>query len=72
MLQVDNVSFAYPARPAPAGRDILSGVSFHVSRGAVVGLLGPNGSGKTTLLRIVDGDAAAADRARVASTATTC
>jgi iron complex transport system ATP-binding protein len=54
LLLVDNVTFAYPSRLAPAGRDILTGVSFHVSRGAVVGLLGPNGSGKTTLLRIVD------------------
>ena len=31
----------------------LSGVSFDVHAGTVVGLLGPNGAGKTTLVRIL-------------------
>ena len=34
---------------------MLDGVSFDVSRGTILGLLGPNGSGKTTLLRIMAG-----------------
>ena len=33
----------------------LSGVSFRLDRGTVVGLIGPNGSGKTTLLNVING-----------------
>jgi ATPase subunit of ABC transporter with duplicated ATPase domains len=42
----------------PDGRVLLDEVSFRVSDGAVVALVGANGSGKTTLLRIVAGDLA--------------
>jgi ABC-2 type transport system ATP-binding protein len=31
----------------------LSGVSFDVARGTVLGLLGPNGAGKTTMIRVL-------------------
>lgn len=37
------------------GHQILRDVSFEVSSGAWIGLLGPNGSGKTTLLRAIGG-----------------
>ncbi|HVN86289.1 MAG TPA: ABC transporter ATP-binding protein [Candidatus Binatia bacterium] len=33
----------------------IDGVSFHVGRGEIIGLLGPNGSGKTTIMRILTG-----------------
>lgn len=38
-----------------AGRVVLDGVEFQVTRGEIVGLLGPNGAGKTTCLRILTG-----------------
>lgn len=34
---------------------VLHGVSLHVPRGGITGVLGPNGSGKTTLLRLLSG-----------------
>ena len=36
-------------------REVLRGVSFDVSRGALVALMGPSGSGKTTVLRAIAG-----------------
>jgi len=48
-LQADNISFDY------SGRRVLHHVSFSVSRGEIVSLLGPNGCGKTTLLKILLG-----------------
>ena len=38
------------------GREILRGVSFGLTSGMKLGLVGPNGSGKTTLLRAMTGE----------------
>lgn len=38
-----------------AGRMVLSDIGFSVTRGEILGILGPNGSGKTTLLRCLAG-----------------
>jgi iron complex transport system ATP-binding protein len=54
LLRADNVWFDYGANTASAA-PVLSGVSAHVARGSIVGILGPNGSGKTTLLRLLSG-----------------
>ncbi|MCB0193108.1 MAG: ABC-F family ATP-binding cassette domain-containing protein [Anaerolineae bacterium] len=49
MLRISNLSKRY------GDELILADVSFLVSHGERVGLVGPNGSGKTTLLRIIAG-----------------
>jgi ABC-2 type transport system ATP-binding protein len=47
MLEVEDLTKRY------AGRAAVSGLSFVVGRGEIVGLLGPNGAGKSTTLRIL-------------------
>lgn len=47
MVQVSDLSKRYGSVAA------VSGVSFEVGQGQVVGLLGPNGAGKTTIMRIL-------------------
>ena len=45
-LAFENVSFSYGKLP------IVTGLSFSIAEGSVVGVLGPNGAGKTTLVRL--------------------
>ncbi len=52
LLEADNISLT------AGGRTLLSGLSFVLSPGLRLGLLGPNGSGKTTLLRALAGEIA--------------
>ena len=49
MIKVENLTKRY------AGVRALSGVSFEVGRGEIVGFLGPNGAGKSTTMRILTG-----------------
>ena len=50
ILNAQGISKAYGANP------LFQNVSFTVSEGDRIGLIGPNGSGKTTLLRILAGE----------------
>jgi ABC-2 type transport system ATP-binding protein len=47
MIEVHDLTKRYPGRAA------VTGVSFSVERGQIVGLLGPNGAGKSTIMRIL-------------------
>lgn len=48
-LEVRNISKAY------GDRNVLKNISFDISKGQIVGLLGKNGVGKTTLLKLMAG-----------------
>jgi ATP-binding cassette subfamily B protein len=49
-IDFDTVSFAYPSRPETSA---LHGVSFHVSPGERVAIVGPSGAGKTTIFALL-------------------
>ena len=49
LLEVNSVSMFF------GGLAALSGVSFGVEKGEILGLIGPNGAGKTTLFNCVNG-----------------
>lgn len=49
MIQIENLSKSFDDHLA------LKGVSLHVKKGSVYGLVGPNGSGKTTLIKCLCG-----------------
>ncbi len=51
IIELEDVNFRYPQ----AQNNCLHNVSFNISRGDIVSLMGPNGSGKTTLLKIISG-----------------
>ncbi len=49
MIEVENLSKRYGPTLA------VTGVSFNVQKGEVLGFLGPNGAGKTTTMRVITG-----------------
>jgi ATP-binding cassette subfamily B protein len=48
-IEFDDVSFSYQSDRSPA----LNGVSFTVTPGSIVGIVGRSGSGKTTITRLI-------------------
>lgn len=48
MLELKNIYKSYK-------RDILKGISFSISRGEIVGIVGANGCGKSTIVSIITG-----------------
>ena len=50
MIRIRDITFSYNA-----GKPVLNGLSFQLSDGEKVGLVGPNGCGKTTLFHLIMG-----------------
>lgn len=51
ILELKDVSFAYPGRSEP----VLRGINLRLHPGEIVGILGATGSGKTTMARLMTG-----------------
>src|SRR5207247_1873106 len=49
-IQFQNVSFSYPSRPH---HKVLQDISFEVSKGETIALVGPSGAGKTTIFNLL-------------------
>jgi ABC-type branched-subunit amino acid transport system ATPase component len=56
-MNTDSILELRDVRKAFGGVVANDGISFNVSHGALVGLIGPNGSGKTTLFNTITGQA---------------
>lgn len=48
LLEVSHITKSY------GNNKVLDDVTFNISKGKIVGLLGPNGSGKTTLIKLIN------------------
>ena len=48
LLEVSHVSKSY------GNNRVLDDITFNITKGKIVGLLGPNGSGKTTLIKLIN------------------
>lgn len=54
LVEVRSLEFAYPVAKRGGARAFrLSGVSFSIAPGEIVGVIGPNSAGKTTVIRLI-------------------
>ncbi len=56
VLDLDHVSIDAPETPERPARRLITDLTFHLTHGERVGVLGANGSGKTTLLKAILGE----------------
>jgi len=56
LVEFEDVALSFGMGSGASEKKIVEGLSFLVTNGMRVGLVGPNGSGKTTLLRLLTGE----------------
>ena len=54
MIELKDVTFAYPAEEGKQTKNALDGVTLSIEKGSFVAVLGHNGSGKSTLAKTMN------------------
>lgn len=55
IIELNNVTFSYPADEGEMPEKVISGLTFSISRGSFTAVLGHNGCGKSTMAKLLNG-----------------
>ncbi len=55
IIELNNVTFSYPAEEGEMPEKVISGLTFSIERGSFTAVLGHNGCGKSTMAKLLNG-----------------